>query len=443
MMASLRGIVFGVVAGALPFYATVATAAEARGFSEAVPVEGAPFKARLDALGVEGMTVWALPGGETKKLPLADLCWWGRFRETPPRQQLVLVDGSVIVADPIGIEKEHLVADWALGGEFKLPLEWLAGIIVAPPVDRQQADLFRFRLIPENRATEGTTGNDKSGSAPDGPPGAKRAATGGGRADAPAAESDRLILLNGDELAGEIVGLNEVAIKVKTVSGEITVGKEKVAAIAFNPSLAAKPTAENLRLWVGLSDGSRLAGTALAIDHGKAKLTTLPGVQLTLPLEKVVALQPLGGKAKYLSDLKPAKHEQTPFLDLKWPFRADRNVLGTQLRAGGQLNLKGLGMHSAARLIYDLDKPYRRFAADAAIDDQTAGRGSAVFRVTTDDGSGNWQLKYESPVVRGGAPPQPISVDVTGAKRLSLFVDFADHGDEQAHADWLGARIIP
>jgi hypothetical protein len=145
----------------------------------------------------------------------------------------------------------------------------------------------------------------------------------------------------------------------------------------------------------------------------------------------------------YLSDLKPSGYQYIPFLDLTWPYRTDRNVLGSQLRAGGRLALKGLGMHSAARLTYDLDKPYRAFAAAAAIDDQTAGRGSALFRVYADDGSGQWQLKYESPIVRGGAAPVPISVDLAGVKRLSLLVDFADHGDEQAHADWLNARLLP
>ena len=85
----------------------------------------------------------------------------------------------------------------------------------------------------------------------------------------------------------------------------------------------------------------------------------------------------------------------------------------------------------------------RKLAAEAAIDDQTGAQGSAIFRVYTDDGSGKWQLKYESPIVRGGATPLPISVDIAGAKRLSLLVDFADHGDIQAHADWLNARLLP
>ena len=33
-------------------------------------------------------------------------------------------------------------------------------------------------------------------------------------------------------------------------------------------------------------------------------------------------------------------------------------------------------------------------------------------------------------------------VDLTGAKRLTLRVDFADRGDELDHADWLNARLV-
>ena len=56
----------------------------------------------------------------------------------------------------------------------------------------------------------------------------------------------------------------------------------------------------------------------------------------------------------YLSDLKPAEYHQTPYLDLPWPYQTDRNVTGGLLRCGGRLYLKGLGVHSAARLVYKI-----------------------------------------------------------------------------------------
>jgi hypothetical protein len=252
-----------------------------------------------------------------------------------------------------------------------------------------------------------------------------------------------LVLFNGDELSGEIVTMSDSAVKIRTAAGETSIAKEKIAAIALDPSLAAKPDTKQPRVWVGFKDGSRVIASAIAVDAGQVKLTTAALPRLAVPATKLVAIQPLDGRAIYLSDLKPAGYQHIPFLDLKWPYRNDRNVLGTQLRAGGRLYLKGLGMHSAARLTYDLDKPFRALAADVAIDDQTAGHGSALFRVYIDDGSGKWQLRYESPIVRGGAAPVPLSVDLASAKRLSLLVDFADHGDEQAHADWLNARLLP
>jgi hypothetical protein len=107
------------------------------------------------------------------------------------------------------------------------------------------------------------------------------------------------------------------------------------------------------------------------------------------------------------------------------------------LRAGGRSYVKGIGMHSASRLTYRLDGKHRRFEAEVAIDDETDGRGSVVFRVFVDD-----REAYKSPVIRGGMPPAPISVDIRGGKRLSLIVDFAERGDELDHADWLNARLV-
>src|SRR5207302_3336495 len=125
------------------------------------------------------------------------------------------------------------------------------------------------------------------------------------------------------------------------------VAKEKVAAAAFNPSLAAKPNAADARLWIGFSDGSRLLAASLAIESDSAKIKLAAGLQMSVPASKIVAIQPLAGHATYLSDLKPAGYQHIPFLDLTWPYQTDRNVLGSQLRAGGHITLQGLVMHSA------------------------------------------------------------------------------------------------
>ena len=336
----------------------------------------------------------------------ADLCWWGSWAEPRGQRQVLLVDGSLIAADVADVDKQRVLLDWNSGGIVTLPLEIVAGIVFHPPADPQSADALLAKLP-----------------------------TAGGNAD-------RLLLVNGDAIGGELLSLADDTVHIRTAAGKLDVRTDKIAAVALNSALAAKPRPASAHAWLGLADGSRLLVASLVDDGAKANATLAAGPQITLSADDICALQPVGGRSVYLSDLKPASYQYIPFFDLTWPYHTDRNVLGTQLRAAGRLYLKGLGMHSASRLTYDLDKPYREFAAEIAIDDQTAGRGSVVFRVYTDDGSGKWQLKYDGPIVRAGAAPLPIAVDLASAKRLSLLIDFADQGDIQGHADWLNARLL-
>ncbi len=145
-----------------------------------------------------------------------------------------------------------------------------------------------------------------------------------------------------------------------------------------------------------------------------------------------------GGAATYLGDLDPAGYRHVPYLQRSWPYAIDRSVGGGPLQAGGKTYLKGIAMHSTARLSFEIPPGKKRFAASIAIDDEAQGRGSVTFRVFVDK-----EQLYQSEIVRGGEPPKPIEVDISGGSTLSLVVDFADHGDKQDHADWLNARLLP
>ncbi|MFH1919148.1 MAG: NPCBM/NEW2 domain-containing protein, partial [Planctomycetota bacterium] len=197
------------------------------------------------------------------------------------------------------------------------------------------------------------------------------------------------------------------------------------------------PQRQGVHAVAGFRDGSRLVGDRLVVGEESLKIDLSGGLTWTAALEDLVSLQPLGGRVTYLSDLKADGYRHVPFLDLQWPYRTDRNCSGGMLRSGGRLYLKGLGVHSAARLSYLLAKPYDRFQAELGIDDDTAGLGSVRFRVFVDG-----EEKHTSDTIRGGTPPVPVSVDLAGAKRFDLIVDFADRADEQDHANWLDARLV-
>jgi hypothetical protein len=339
---------------------------------------------------------------KSRTVEVKDLVVWGKLAESRQGKQFLLADGGMLVADIVKSDNDRLIVDSYQFGEVTLPLESLAGILLSPPADHQRHDALEFRI------------RDAKG------------------------DEDRLILDNGDELTGTITALDDTQAELEAKIGKVKIALSRVAAIVFNPTLRAAAPERGLRIVSGMRDGSRLFVRNLSTSDGQAELDTVAGPKLTAKADRVVFLQPLGGNVTYLSDLNPTGYRHVPFLELSWPWKADCNVLGTRLRAGGELYLKGLGMHSASRLSFPLDGSQRRFEALLAIDDQTSGGGSVVFRVYL-----GTEPAYASPVVHGGDKPLPVSIDLPPkASTLSLIVDYADRGDEQDHANWLNARLV-
>lgn len=377
------------------------------------PVTGPPGAAALISVSPKGEVLFAIERG-MRRMTLGELLRWGAPAQPRAMAQLLLADGGVITlannAAPT-IEQDHLVAVSETFGEFKLPLRSLAGLLLHAPIDPQTRDRLAnlVRLGP-------TVGK----------------AAGGGAHD-----RDWLFLENGDQLQGRIAALTERAVEFEADIGPLTVELDSVLALAFQPTLAAESSAAP-RTFVGFADGSLVAAASIAINERRAELTLAGGERLAAPDAEPVLLQPLVGQVDYLSDLAPASDRHIPYLSVPGEYRLDVNVAGTRLRAGGELYLKGVGMRSAARLTWQLDKAYRRFEAELAIDDQTRRRGSVVFRVF----SGSREI-HKSRVVRGGDEPLPISVDIRDVRQLSLVVDYADRADVLDHANWLNARLVP
>jgi hypothetical protein len=364
------------------------------------PAEGEPFRAALAGVDAQWQITLA-PAGGSRRLPAAALVAWGTPRDLKHGPHfVVLSDGGVLAAEVTQVGKEGVVAESSVFGAVKVPLAALAGIVFQAPPEPLKRDLLLDRIV----AAVGST--------------------------------DRVLLVNGDEIAGTVRGIRNRKVDVQSTLGAVAVELARVRAVVYNPSLVRRGEAKGLRAWTGFSDGSRLVATQLVVDEKQARVSLPGGPTLAAPAADLVFLQPLGGRAVYLSDLR-ARYVHLPYLSLSWPYRPDRGVLGGILHSGGRPYLKGIGVHSTSRLSYALAEPYRAFEAELAIDDETAGRGSVRFRVFVDG-----EVKYTSPTVRGGSPPLPIRVDLSGAKQLDLVVDFADRADEGDHADWLNARLL-
>lgn len=366
----------------------------------AVPVEGQPFPALLTAVDASWGVTFTL-GGKPRTASAAELVAWGSPAELGQEPLIILADGSIVAAEILEADKERITADSALFGSVKLPVETLAGLVFQPAVERHAQDV----LLDQIATAEG---ND-----------------------------DRVILLNGDQLRGRLETIRDNTVRLTTDVGPVDIKTDRIQSLVFNPALVRRSRPVGLHAVAGFRDGSRLIAQQLVVNKTSLHLTSPNGTTWTTAPEELVFLQPLGGRVVYLSDRKAAAYRYVPYLTLTWPYHNDRNVSGSMLHSGGLLYLKGLGMHSASRLTYVLPEQYRSFQAELAIDDSTDGRGSVRFRVFVDG-----REKYTSPIIRGGTPPLPIAVDLSGAKRLDLIVEYADRADEQDHANWLQARLV-
>ena len=282
---------------------------------EAILADGETFRGALGGVGPGWTLRFDLAGAVPRELPAADLIRWGEFVEKSAGPQVLLANGGLIVADVRQIDREKLALESDLLGSVALPLDVVPAVLFHPPSDRHRRDQLVRRLL-----------------------------SAGG-------ESDRVLLDNGDELSGTLAALHDDVATLETDTGKIEVELARIAALVFNPTLARRSESRGQRALVCLRDGSRLLATGLETAGTKTNLQLPEDVRLAAETDAIVALQPLGGRAVYLSDLKPAGYRHIPFLQLAWPYETDRNVSADLLRRG-QAPAQGAG--HAQRFATDL-----------------------------------------------------------------------------------------
>jgi hypothetical protein len=250
---------------------------------------------------------------------------------------------------------------------------------------------------------------------------------------------DLLRFRNGDVVRGTVLGLGPEAavpaVQFRPEAGEPrAAGRKELAAVVFNPALARSRKPKGAYARVVLHDGSRIDLETPAVTDDTLTGETLFGQKVALPLDAVVGL----------SDLKPTRAEQAGFLQVAWPWGADRSTTGAGLRldsAGGPTFYdKGLGTRPRTVLTYDLAGQYQRFEATVGLAPD-GGRGTARVQVRIDG----------KPHAVGGPEGRPLAsgstvvvrLDVSGAKELVLEVDFAPGNGGGAEVVWGDARLIP
>lgn len=204
-------------------------------------------------------------------------------------------------------------------------------------------------------------------------------------------------------------------------------------AIVFAAGGGARPDATAR---VVLRNGARFAATLVSADESGLRLRTSFDADVSLPWSEIERVDLQSSRVEFLSSLKPTEVVSRGFLGDAWPWAADRGLMGGPLKIGDRTYAKGLAVHSQNRMSYELAEPYAQFAATVGVDDPT-GQGNVVFRVL-----GDGQSLFDSGAIKAGEPPREIMVELKGARRISLEVDFGDGLDLGDRAVWGNARLI-
>ncbi|GIW78705.1 MAG: hypothetical protein KatS3mg105_0512 [Gemmatales bacterium] len=347
-------------------------------------------------------------GGKQVDLDLNDVISLSRKQPFPPPpldEHVVLVNGDIIpgrVARLAGLQLHFhaRLADGAEAVSVRIPLANVSLIWLAPPDGVLRYDRYRRRLLAATR------------------------------------RNDNVLLRNGDLLQGVLNELDRKQVAVEMGGRRASAEFGKVAVIAFNSQLVRwrKPKQPYFRLL--LANGCRLSLLSAQNKGDRLVGNTIFGAEVRLPTEEIVRLDRWQGCAVFLSDLKPAGYAFTPYLDVEWPWVRDGSVTGRDLQLGKSTFDKGLGMHAASRLRFDLGGDYRRFEALVGMDPKTSREVKVKIRVLVDGKS-----RFADTLSSTGTAKW-VRVDTTAGKELMLVVDFAEHGNVQAHVNWADARLI-
>jgi len=401
----------------------------------AYPIGEGPLAAQLSGIDPE----WNFSfrsGGKVRVIAAADLAYWGRYRDAEAGPQVLLTDGGIVRADVLLVDERQIVLGDASGlargmwDESSLPRESVKAIVLQPPAARADRD----RLFRELRSYS--------------------------------AAEDCLWLVGGESIRGAVVAAPRLGrfapnqaegqretyqLARRPATDPLVVPAANVVAVNFGSGPVQRKR-QRAGTWLGLNEGSLICCSALRTKGNVLSIELAAGGELKTSVtgrddpdkrfwDAVTYAEPASPRVQWLSDQTSAAYKQIPFLSVERPLGIDESALGTRLRAGQAMFRKGIGMPSASRVAYDV-AGYRQFQAELAIDDAAGLSGSVVFKVLLDDSATQWRVAHQSPVVRGADAPLPITVDLKGASRMALIVEFADRGDEGDYADWLQARLV-
>lgn len=382
----------------------------------AAPVEvtrlaGPPVTGELQELSAERITVVTATGPATIDIrQVLQLKLAGTSTPPPADVTLELADGSRIGAASFTLKSGKATVGMGTGEPLSVRSRSLRAVRLRKP-QAEVDNLWRTQL--ETPATGDLLIIRKQGK---------------GATDSPTG-----IVL--DRQAGIIQEVTDAVVQFELDGDRIPVKREKLEGIVFFQN----EEREWPDTWCRLEDsaGSIWVLKALRLRGESCEVDTVAGLTATLPLASLRKLDFSVGNTSYLSDLEPDSVEWIPFFESaiagenlarRNQPRRDRGFDGGRLQLGGQSFDKGIALRSRSTMVFRIPKGFNRLVATVGIDDRVRENGHVQLVIQSDS-----KVIFSEPIT-GRDRPRELDLDLTGAKRVTVLVDF---GQELDVADFL------
>jgi hypothetical protein len=367
-------------------------------------LDGSESVGRLVSFSLADGLEWQPPDGNMARLEteqVVSITARGRTAKAPAEGAVVhLAGGGRLIGHLRDGDEEALVLESPTLGRVRLPFEQVAAIVT----ERGRREL---------------------------PPSTVRAALRTTRRDA-----DALWFANGDRLSGSLLLITASQVRVETELGVSQASTEFLWGV-FLAGVSDRPPNEKLRAWLRLVDSAELPADSMAWLGQNAQVAAGDWLETSFPSLYLVSVEVLGGRWRWLGELVPTEYTQTSMAGVQWPYSVDANVLDGPLRLKGRTYTRGLGLHGAASLGYYLGGEYEAFKAVVGIDDSAGPFADADFEIRVDS-----RTAFRARGLRMGGDPVTVSVNIAGAQRLQIAVDFGRNGDIQDRVNLADAALI-
>jgi hypothetical protein len=385
------------------------------------PVEVSTFsgqehKGELSALA-EGQITMMVEGKE-QKLALSDVLELRLKGENEAvdaaAHEILFTDGSRLNAEKVTSTDKAVTIEHAFLGKLEVPAEFVKSIRLAPAANAVAEAWAELTTRQEN-------------------------------ADMLVIRKDNFL----DHLKGGVGPISEDSLQFFLGGNETPVKRgEKLYGVVYGNRQVPKEAAISRAI---LANKDSIELKSLSYNGEAFEGQLLSGASVTLPLDKLQALDFSLGKVQFLSDIKPRQKKiELPFYFANEPIseidqqyydvKVNKTFSGKPLQLGKTTYARGLCIHSTTELGYRLSKEMRRFQAMMGIDNATAQRGLGDVKVTM---KGDGKVLFES-LVKAGDEPQKVDLDVSGVVVFEIIVDRAREDDlgEGDHLNLADAKFI-